>query len=152
MTFFPNTDPGQIDLLREIANLRREIRMMSQKPEEEDIPKHRRQEITFSFGGPVQSGDSPNYLIKDYEGAITALTMTAGTAGSTSSTLSVKVNGTEVTTVTLASGATLASKEDLLIEVEEWDMLSVAFSAIGSGLASVAVHFQLLTSADSAYH
>jgi hypothetical protein len=152
MVFFPEGDPTQADLRKQIKALRREVRLLSQHIEAEDIPKAERYEITFSRPGALTTDESVDYLIKDYGGNLTALTMTAKTAGSGDSTLNVLVNGTASATVTLPSGDTILSQDDLMIEVEEWDRVSIQFATLGSGLADVVVHLQMVTSVDSAYN
>jgi hypothetical protein len=151
MVFFPEGDPSQADLHKQIKALRREVRLLSQRIEAEDIPQAERYEITFSRPGAATTDESVDYLIKDYAGNLTALTMTAKTAGGSDSTLNILVNGTTSATITLVSGDTVMAKDDLMIEVEEWDRVSVQFATIGSGLADVVVHLQMVTSVDSAY-
>lgn len=113
-------------LTQQIADLRREVEQMRQQPRAEQNPVQYVREIVFSYPGvPEASKESGAYLVKDFAALIYRLDWTARVAPSAAVNFEIKVNGTVVETVTLGAGETAETIDDLAIEVEEWDRISM---------------------------
>lgn len=145
MTSQPPRDPTPQALMARIAELERQMRLLTREPEVEDNPRQRPREVTFSRPGTIVSGESSgSYLIKDYSSLLHRMDITANTAGTTDSTLDVMVNGSVVASITLPAGETYWVEEGLPVELAEMDRVSVVFSTAGSDLSTVTVHGHLL--------
>ena len=153
MPFFPQQDPSRPDLKKQWDELNRQGWRMGQlQTYTDDIGGHLRREVLYSYPGPVGiNNESGDYLIQDFGAAVNHLLVTAKTAGSGDSDLDIRLNGTTQVTVTMPGGAEVFVVEDIYIETEEFDRLSVDFTSVGSGLASVVVHVQVVAPDDSKY-
>lgn len=90
-------------------------------------------DIIFSHAGTLATGESPPAKLR-YGGFLQTLAVGLGTAGSTSTTLQVKRNGTVVATVVVPTGAADYSA-DIGARVNAEDRISVNISAAGTGAA-----------------
>lgn len=141
MASLPRTGPRVPSYARQTGRFDREMREVHKKPPKPDNPKVVTREVLFSYAGhPVATDESPPYMVRDPEAIITGVFLSARLAATTTSTLQVKVNGTVVYTVTWDANTTVFAEDALNLEVGEYDLISVVFTAVGSGLSSVVVH------------
>lgn len=145
MPTLPTSDPTQLSLQKQIADLQREVRLLKEKPRSEDIPANIRTEVCFAAHGEVLVDDqSGSYLIKDFDATIHRLDWTARIGGASTSTGQVILNGIVLYEFDLAAGETSGVFSDLALDVEEYDRLSVQFSVVGDGLDTVVLTFQII--------
>ena len=142
------TGPQHPTFPRLIREQQRTERLRQKKPPPNENPAVDVREVVYSYAGhPVANDISGGYLIRDPEAILTGIFISARTAGSTASTLDVRINGSTVYTVTMAPGETMVAEDALNIECDEWDVASVVFTASGTGLATVVVQigYQVIT-------
>jgi hypothetical protein len=92
-------------------------------------------DIIFSYAGTLAAAESPPAKLR-YGGFLATLSVALGTAGSSSTTLEVKRNGTTVATVVVPSssadyGATVGAR------VSPEDRITVEITSAGTGAADM---------------
>ena len=92
-------------------------------------------EITFSFAGTITATASPPKRVW-HGGNLTVLAVALGTAGSTSTVLTVKRNGSVVATITVPSSAT-AHDGQVFARFADDDVLVVTVTTAGTGAANM---------------
>jgi hypothetical protein len=93
-------------------------------------------DIIFSHTGPLSSGtESPPVKLR-YSGILSILAVGLGTAGSTSTTLEVKRNGTVVATVVIAGGAADYGAH-VGVRFDAEDRLTLRIATAGTGAANM---------------
>lgn len=88
--------------------------------------------VPFSFAGALTVSESPRY----YPHAATRLVSvhaSLATAGTSNTVITVKVNGTSIGTITLASGAHTGTADFYQGMTADLDYLTVAITTVGSG-------------------
>lgn len=93
-------------------------------------------EAVFSQAGAATAGESSPYPVR-VSSILRSVTISAGTTASTSSVLTVYVNGSSAGTVTLPSSNTTATGALSAVPVVPGDQVTVELTTIGTGLASV---------------
>jgi len=87
-----------------IADLRRRVGILERRVAPTSAAGGINGDIIFSYAGELVSDtESPPVKVR-YDGFLATLAVALGTAGSSSTTLTVKKNGTVITTVVIASG------------------------------------------------
>lgn len=92
-------------------------------------------EIIFSYAGPLAAGESPPVLVR-HSGVLSVLAVALGTAGSTSTTIEVKRNGTTVATVVVPSGD-VAFNGDVTVAYTPEELLAIEITTAGTGAADM---------------
>jgi len=93
-------------------------------------------DIVFSYAGAlVSSTESPPVKLR-YDGFLATLAVALGTAGSSSTTLNVKKNGTVIATVVVASSVA-DYVIDVGVRVAAEDRLSLRVVTAGTGAANM---------------
>jgi hypothetical protein len=92
-------------------------------------------DLIFSYAGALAAGESPPAKLR-YGGFLATLSVALGTAGSSSTTLQVKRNGTVIATVVVPSssadyGATVGAR------VSPEDRITVAITTAGTAAANM---------------
>lgn len=97
-----------------------------------------RPSVVFSLPGSVAASTSGPW-VADAGTTLVSVRALLGTAGSSSTTVVVKVNGTSVGTVTLASGDTSERADINAALVADTDVVTMAVTAAGTGAADLTV-------------
>lgn len=146
MPLMPESDPLKPELRREVAALRRELRALQTRVVEEENPGLIRNFAIFSYHStPAVNDASGGFMVTDHDSVIQRIDFTAKVAGSTSSTLTIRVNGTAKHTMTIAATATKVVEDGVSIDVEEYDVVSVNFTGVGSGLEGVVIRLHIVS-------
>lgn len=99
---------------------------------------------TFSHAGVLTSAESPPWE-PETSGSRLRIKFLLGTAGSTSSVLTVYVDGVSVGTVTLAAAATKGVETFDVAIAADSNLVTVAVTTLGTGAADATVQAQLLS-------
>jgi len=94
------------------------------------------QEIVFSYAGALATGTSPPVRVWR-GGNLVVVAVTFGTAGSTSTVLTVKRNGTSVGTVTIPSSTTAYNGNVVARFAADSDTLTLTVTTVGTGAADM---------------
>lgn len=125
------------DLRRALADLTRRIgileRRVSTAASSTGTPPN--DDIIFSYAGALAATESPPVKLR-YGGFLTTLSIAFGTAGSTSTTMTVQRNGATIATITVPGsvsdyGAAVGAR------VAPEDRLSIEISGVGTGAADM---------------
>jgi hypothetical protein len=92
--------------------------------------------IGFSYAGVLAASTSPPTRVWR-GGNLTVLAVSLGTAGSTSTVIAVKRNGTTVGTVTVPSGAVIYNGEVSARFAADSDLLTLQITTAGTGAADM---------------
>lgn len=92
-------------------------------------------DIIFSYAGTLAAAESPPAKIR-YAGFLAVLAVALGTAGSTSTTLEVKKNGTVIATVVVPSSSADHGAE-IGVRVAAEDRITVEIVTAGTGAADM---------------
>jgi hypothetical protein len=103
-----------------------------QKPASED------ELIVFSHAGALATSTSGPY-VPLRKGRLFYVLCVLGTAGSSSTVVSIKKNGSEITTVTLASSDTIEAKNLSTSFAVGADKLTIGITTVGTGAADLTV-------------
>lgn len=116
------------ELARRVENIERGIRPVNR-------PEPSPADIVFSHAGPVATSTSPKAVTRG--GTLTSVIVTLGTAGSSSTVVTVYKNGSSIGTVTLASSATIGRGSMVQSFAPDIDKLHVAITTAGTGAADL---------------
>lgn len=112
-----------------VGDLRRDTRHLA-------VRKHRT--FLFTLSGPVAVTSSPGDAA-DFDTTLVEVRCLLGTAGSSSTVVTVYVNGTSVGTVTLTSSTTNASVTFATALTADTDILTVGVTTAGTGAKDLTV-------------
>lgn len=93
-------------------------------------------EILFSYAGALAATTSPPVRVWR-GGNLTVLAVTLGTAGSTSTVLTIEKNGTSVGTVTIPSSTTVYNGPVAARFSADGDVLTLTVTTVGTGAADM---------------
>lgn len=125
------------DLRRTLADLERRLQILERRIRA-SAPDSVDSEIIFSLSGTVIASSSSKAFVRT-GGRLVKVVCSLVTAGTTTTTVQIKKNGSTVVTVNLGSGVTL---DETIANVEfgkDSDALSITVSAAGSGAAGLTV-------------
>lgn len=94
-------------------------------------------EIIFSYPGALSVNESPPVKLR-YDGFLASVAIALTTAGSSTTTIQIKRNGTVIATLTVGSGVA-DSVPAVNVRVFGEDRLSVRISGVGTGAAGLTV-------------
>lgn len=150
MPLMPAQDPVKRDLMDEIALLRKELRAMQKKVNDESSVSQARQEIVFSYPNLVTVGlYSGDYVVKYTDGVIQRLDVTSSVPPSVLTTLDLYINDGLAWQTEIGPGERLVTDDAILLPVEEWDTIKLAFSAGGNNMTNAVVHVIMTDSQDA---
>lgn len=124
------------DLRRILGDLTRRISILERRVKGASASVDSSHEIIFSHPGALAAGTSPPVRVWR-GGNIAVLAVTLGTAGSTSTVLTVKRNGTSVGTVTVPAGWGSYNGEVSARFVADSDTLTLTVTTVGTGAADM---------------
>lgn len=126
------------DIRRIFTDLQRRVGILERRVAgaNSDTSTPANDDIIFSYAGTLAAGvESPPTKLR-YSGFLAVLAIALGTAGSTSTVLKVKKNGTVVATITIGSGvADLGAEVGVRVVAE--DRISLLVDTAGTGAADM---------------
>lgn len=128
------------DIKKRLYDLERKLRGLTRPDVEPET-------IVFNQGGDATSVTTTEVSGRYYprrKGTLAYLLVSLTTSGSTTTTVSVKKNGAEITTVSLGSGVTLASKTLSTRFSIGGDYLTVSASAAGTSAEGLTVQAEFV--------
>lgn len=125
------------ELGRILAGLERRLVILERRIRNEPtVPSH--SEIMFTLPGSLTGSTSPKAYLR-VDSRLVNIVCSLGTAGTSTTTVQVKKNGTTIATVNLTSGATFSRARAAEMFVADTDALTVTISAVGSAAANLSV-------------
>lgn len=125
------------DLRRILDDLRRRLEILERRIRAIE-PTTTDDEIIFSLSGALTTSTSPKAYLRNTSNLV-AVVCSLSTAGSSTTTVQVKKNGSTVVTVSLTSGQTLIKATAGVPFVKDSDALTVTISAAGTSAAGLTV-------------
>lgn len=124
------------DLRRILGDLASRVGVLERRVTARAASVDTSQEIIFSYAGALATGTSPPVRVWQ-GGNLAVIAVTFGTAGSTSTVLTVKKNGTSVGTVTVPSSTTLYNGAVTARFAADVDVLTLTVTTVGTGAADM---------------
>lgn len=153
MPTMPAGEPTMESLQQQIAALRRDLRTLQRKLQDEPVQPPKEDRIVYSHGSAPEEGKAgPPYRYRRPSGYLTSVEVSVGTPGSTQTTLRVfkKPLGSntakDLATVVLAKDDDYEMADDLMSPVEELDRVFVIADEVGTGMEDVTITLVFLES------
>lgn len=124
------------DLRRILGDLARRIGILERRVTATGASVGVSHELVFSYAGALTAATSPPTRVWR-GGNLTVVAVSLGTAGSTSTVIAVKRNGTTVGTVTVPSSTTIYNGEVSARFAADSDKLTLTISSAGTGAADM---------------
>lgn len=138
----PTADPVPPRLRAELDALRNDLEALRTNHPVRDPVPFKEYEVAFSFPAtPDTTLVSPPYHFRHPYGYINELRLSAQTVGSGQTTINVMVNDVVQTSIThdAASDDHHALEDDLMVELVEWDRITVQASAVGGSISGISL-------------
>lgn len=136
---FPRGEPTPPNYRKELDEMWRSIRALEARTTPKKERKRKERQVIFSFPGDLDpaNGYSPGYIVRDFEGVITRMDVSAGSWSHGPTTWDIDSSFLYEGNYDAGGGVTLPANEqfasaDLNIDVDEYDKI-VVFLADNSG-------------------